>query len=55
MTWMRAVLVDGVGRSLIGMHLRDNARRELRGLQHKGYVIKESRDIGKVRWGHKRF
>lgn len=46
---MRAISVNGVGRSPVRMHLRDNGRRELGGLQHKGYVMKESRYIGKER------
>lgn len=30
MTWIRAVSVDGVDRSPVGIYLRENGRREIR-------------------------
>lgn len=51
MTWITAVSVDGVGKSLIGMHLRDDGRRGIRVYNiRKRYVIKENGEIGQERF-----
>lgn len=52
MTWIRVVSVDGVVRSLNGMHLRYNGRREIRCLQqkerlcHKGKWRNRAEEVG---------